>query len=150
MESKRKRDVGQLLAQVEPDDLLKFGIIPELVGRMPVITCLQSLSRDDLIRILVEPKNALAKQYKKLLSLDHVELELHPAALEVIAQKALDRQIGARGLRAIMERVMMKIMFKIPSDLAIRKVIITPECLEGGEPEIIRDPSHPRDRLGAK
>ena len=150
VESKRKRDVGQLLAQVEPDDLLKFGIIPELVGRMPVITCLQSLSRDDLIRILVEPKNALAKQYKKLLSLDHVELELHPAALEVIAQKALDRQIGARGLRAIMESVMMKIMFKIPSDLAIRKVIITPEALEGGEPEIIRDPSHPRDRLGAR
>ena len=150
VESKQKRDVGKLLAQVEPDDLLKFGIIPELVGRMPVITCLQSLSRDDLIRILVEPKNALAKQYKKLLSLDHVELELHPAALEVIAQKALDRQIGARGLRAIMERVMMKIMFKIPSDLAIRKVIITPECLEGGEPEIVRDPSHPRDRLGAK
>ena len=150
VESKQKRDVGKLLAQVEPDDLLKFGIIPELVGRMPVITCLQSLSRDDLIRILVEPKNALAKQYKKLLSLDHVELELHPAALEVIAQKALDRQIGARGLRAIMERVMMKIMFKIPSDLAIRKVIITPECLEGGEPEIVRDPSNPRDRLGAK
>ena len=150
VESKQKRDVGKLLAQVEPDDLLKFGIIPELVGRMPVITCLQSLSRDDLIRILVEPKNALAKQYKKLLSLDHVELELHPAALEVIAQKALDRQIGARGLRAIMERVMMKIMFMIPSDLAIRKVIITPECLEGGEPEIVRDPSHPRDRLGAK
>ena len=150
VESKRKRDVGQLLAQVEPDDLLKFGIIPELVGRMPVITCLQSLSRDDLIRILVEPKNALAKQYKKLLSLDHVELELHPAALEVIAQKALDRQIGARGLRAIMESVMMKIMFKIPSDLAIRKVIITSEALEGGEPEIIRDPSHPRDRLGTR
>ena len=150
VESKRKRDVGQLLAQVEPDDLLKFGIIPELVGRMPVITCLQSLSRDDLIRILVEPKNALAKQYKKLLSLDHVELELHPAALEVIAQKALDRQIGARGLRAIMESVMMKIMFKIPSDLAIRKVIITPEALEGGEPEIVRDPSHPRDRLGTR
>ena len=150
IESKRKRDVGQLLAQVEPDDLLKFGIIPELVGRMPVITCLQSLSRDDLIRILVEPKNALAKQYKKLLSLDHVELELHPAALEVIAQKALDRQIGARGLRAIMESVMMKIMFKIPSDLAIRKVIITPEALEGGEPEIVRDPSHPRDRLGTR
>ena len=150
VESKRKRDVGQLLAQVEPDDLLKFGIIPELVGRMPVITCLQSLSRDDLIRILVEPKNALAKQYKKLLSLDHVELELHPAALEVIAQKALDRQIGARGLRAIMESVMMKIMFKIPSDLAIRKVIITPEALEGGEPEIVRDPSNPRDRLGTR
>ena len=150
VESKNKRDVGQLLAQVEPDDLLKFGIIPELVGRMPVITCLQSLSRDDLIRILVEPKNALAKQYKKLLSLDYVELELHPAALEVIAQKALDRQIGARGLRAIMESVMMRIMFKIPSDLTIRKVIITPEALEGGEPEIVRDPSHPRNPLGTR
>ena len=129
---------------------MKFGIIPELVGRMPVITCLKSLDKDDLIRILVEPKNALAKQYKKLVGLDHVELELHPAALELIAQKAVDRQIGARGLRSIMESIMMKIMFKIPSDLSIRKVIITPDCVLGGEPDIIRDAANPREKLGSR
>ena len=150
VQSRKKRDVGKLLAQVEPHDLLKFGIIPELVGRMPVITSLQSLTKDDLIRILVEPKNALAKQYKKLFSLDNVELELHPAALEMIAQKAVDRQIGARGLRAIMESIMTKIMFKIPSDLSIRRVIITPECVQGGEPEIIRDTAKPREKLGSR
>lgn len=150
VESRKQRDVGKLLAQVEPHDLLKFGIIPELVGRMPVITCLQSLSKDDLIRILVEPKNALSKQYQKLLEMDGVTLEISADALSGIAQKALDRQIGARGLRAIMEKVMMKIMYQIPSDLTIRKVIITPECIEGGEPSIIRDPAHPREKLTGK
>ncbi len=150
VESRKKRDVGKLLAQVEPHDLLKFGIIPELVGRMPVITCLQSLDKDDLIRILVEPKNALTRQYKKLLGLDNVELEIHPAALEMIAQKAVDRQIGARGLRAIMESIMTKIMYRIPSDLTIRKVVITPECVQSGDPEIIRDAAHPREKLGTK
>ena len=150
VQSRKKKDVGTLFAQVEPHDLLKFGIIPELVGRMPVITCLKSLDKDDLIRILVEPKNALAKQYKQLIGLDNVELELHPAALELIAQKAVDRQIGARGLRSIMESIMMKIMFKIPSDLSIRKVIITPDCVLGGEPDIIRDAAHPREKLGSR
>ena len=116
VESKKKRDVGKLLAQVEPRDLLKFGIIPELVGRVPVIACLESLTKDDLVRILVEPKNALTKQYAKLLELDGVDLEIQKEALELIAQKALDRQIGARGLRAIMERVMTQIMYLIPSD----------------------------------
>ena len=150
VESKRRRDVGQLLAQVEPDDLLKFGIIPELVGRMPVITCLQSLSRDDLIRILVEPKNALTKQYQALLNMDGVALEITDEALLLIAQKALDRQIGARGLRAIMEKVMTKIMFLIPSDLSIKKVVITPEAIEGGDPTIYRDPARPREKLSGK
>ncbi len=145
--SRKKRDVGKLLSQVEPDDLLKFGIIPELVGRMPMITCLQSLSKEDLTRILVEPKNALTRQYQKLLELDHVELEIQPQALEVIAQKAIDRQIGARGLRAILEQVMTKIMFVIPSDLTIQKVIITPECVQGGEPVLLRDAAHPRAKL---
>ena len=150
VESKRKRDVGKLLSQVEPDDLLKFGIIPELVGRMPMITCLQSLGNEDLVRILVEPKNAISRQYKKLLELDHVELEIQPEALEVIAQKAIDRQIGARGLRAIMEQVMTKIMFVIPSDLTIRKVVITPECVQGGNPLIQRDQAHPREKLSGR
>ncbi len=150
VQSKSKRDVGKLLGMAEPDDLLKFGIIPELVGRLPVITCLKSLTKEDLVRILVEPKNALAKQYKELMALDNVELEIQRSALDGIAQKALDRKIGARGLRAIMEKIMTNIMFLIPSDLSIRKVIITDECVQGGDPDILRDPSKPREKLGAR
>ena len=142
VQSKSKRDVGTLFTQVEPHDLLKFGIIPELVGRMPVITTLRSLSRDDLVRILVEPKNALTKQYQKL--------EIQPEALQAIAQKALDRQIGARGLRAIMEKIMTKIMFLIPSDLSIQKVIIPPEAVEGADPGIVRDTAHPREKISGR
>lgn len=148
VESKTNRDVGKLLAQVQPHDLLKFGIIPELVGRLPVITCLKSLTKEDLVRILSEPKNALVRQYQKLLELDHVELEIPDETLIAIAQKALERQIGARGLRAVMEELMTASMFAIPSDLSIRKIIFTPECLEGGQPTVIRDPSSPRKRLG--
>ena len=150
VESRKNRDVGKLFAQVEPHDLLKFGIIPELVGRMPVITCLESLKKDDLVRILVEPKNALTKQYQKLLEMDKVELEIQPEALETVAQKAIDRQIGARGLRAVMEQAMVKIMYSIPSDLSIRKVIITPECINGGEPVIERTPNDPRSKISSK
>ncbi len=150
IESRKDRDVGKLFAQVEPDDLLKFGIIPELVGRMPVITSLQSLTIGDLMRILVEPRNALTRQYVKLLELDNVELEIQKDALQMVAQKALDRKIGARGLRSVMESIMTKIMFAIPSDLSIRKVVITPECVSGGEPTIIRDEANPRPALGAK
>ena len=150
VKSKQKRDVGTLFSQVEPHDLLKFGIIPELVGRMPVITSLQSLTQMDLVRILVEPKNALTKQYKSLLAMDGVELEISDEALLIIAQKALDRQIGARGLRAIMEKVMTKIMYVIPSDLSIKKVIITPESIEGSEPKIIRDTARPRERVSGR
>ena len=145
--SRQKKDVGTLFAQVEPHDLLKFGIIPELVGRMPVITSLQSLTQEDLVRILVEPKNALSKQYQSLLAMDGVALEITEDALKLIAQKAIDRQIGARGLRAIMERVMTKIMFLIPSDLTIKKVVITPESIEGADPTIVRDASRPRAKL---
>lgn len=146
VESRKDRDVGKLLGQVEPHDLLKFGIIPELVGRLPVITCLESLKKEDLVRILVEPKNALSKQYQKLLGMDKVELEIQPEALEAVAQKAIDRQIGARGLRAVMEQVLVKIMYAIPSDLTIRKVTITPECINGGEPIIERTPDAPRSK----
>ena len=148
--SKKERDVGELLSKAEPDDLVKFGIIPELVGRMPVITCLQSLTKDDLVRILIEPKNALAKQYKKLLGLDNVELEIRKDALDAIAQKAVERKIGARGLRSIMESIMTKIMYRIPSDLSIRRVIITADSVNGGDPEIIRDTTRPREKLGSK
>ena len=150
VQSRQKRDVGTLFTQVEPHDLLKFGIIPELVGRMPVITTLQSLTQNDLVRILVEPKNALTKQYQALLAMDGVQLEVTDETLLMIAQKAIDRQIGARGLRAIMEKIMTSIMFLIPSDLTIQKVVITPEAVDGGEPEIIRDPAHPRENLSGK
>ena len=150
VESRKKRDIGKLLSQVQPHDLLKFGIIPELVGRMPVITSLKDLKKEDLVRILTEPKNALTKQYCKLLELDNVELEIQPEALEAVAQKAIDRQIGARGLRAVMEETMTKIMFVIPSDLSIKKVIITPECIEGAEPKILRNKTKLRSKISAE
>ncbi len=147
--SKKNRDVGKLLSQVQPHDLLKFGIIPELVGRLPVITSLESLKKEDLVRILTEPKNALVKQYKKLLELDNVELEITPEALDAVAQKAMDRQIGARGLRAVMEKVMTGIMYRIPSDLSIHKVTITEQCLEGADPILVCDTANPRQQIGS-
>ena len=150
VQSRKSRDVGTLFTLVAPHDLLKFGIIPELVGRMPVITTLQSLTQNDLVRILVEPKNALTKQYQALLAMDGVKLEVSDEALLLIAQKAIDRQIGARGLRAIMEKIMTSIMFLIPSDLSIQKIVITPESVEGGEPVIVRDAAHPRQKLTGK
>ena len=150
VQSKKNRDVGKLFAQVQPHDLLKFGIIPELVGRLPVITSLQSLQREDLIRILVEPKNALTKQYQKLLEMDNVELEIRDDALEAVAQQAIDRQIGARGLRAVMEKAMTRIMYTIPSDLSIRKVIITADAINGGEPLIERNANEPRSKKNSK
>ena len=150
VESKKNRDIGKLFEQVQPHDLLKFGIIPELVGRMPVITSLRDLKKEDLVRILVEPKNALTKQYKALLAMDNVELEIEPEALEAVAEKAIERQIGARGLRAVLEETMTKIMYVIPSDLTIQKVTITPECLGGKEPLIHRDEKKPRQAPGMR
>jgi len=150
VESKKKRDLGSILAKVQPHDLLKFGIIPELVGRMPVITCLQDLKKNDLVRILKEPKNALTKQYEALLAMDNVELEITPDALEAVAQKAIERQIGARGLRAVMEQTMMKVMYVIPSDLTIKRVIIDADCINGSAPKIIRDKTNPREKIGIR
>ena len=120
---------------------MKFGLIPELVGRLPVIAALNGLRREDLVRILQEPKNALVKQYKKLMEYDDVELEFTPEALEAIADKAIERNIGARGLRAVMEGLLTQIMFDVPSDPTISKVVITRECVEGkGQPELTHDP----------
>ena len=139
LKSRKDKDIGALFAQVLPQDLLKFGIIPELVGRLPVITSMHSLSRDDLVRILTEPKNALCRQYRKLLELDHVTLDFETGALDAIAQKAIDRKIGARGLRAVLESVMTKTMYEIPSDPSITNVLITRECVEeGADPTIKR------------
>ena len=150
VESKKQRNIGKLFSQVQPHDLLKFGIIPELVGRLPVITALQDLKKEDLVKILVEPKNAITKQYEQLLAMDNVELEFQPEALDAVAQKAVERQIGARGLRAVIEQTMIKIMYLIPSDLTIKKVIITPECIDGGQPKIIRNKAKPRAAINVK
>ena len=130
LHSKKNRDIGKLFQQVQPHDLLKFGIIPELVGRLPVITSLRGLTKEDLVRILTEPKNALCKQYKQLFSYDGVELEFDDDALQAVAQKALDRKIGARGLRAVMEGILTPVMYEIPSDKSIVKVRITPDAVE--------------------
>ena len=118
---------------------MKFGIIPELIGRLPVIASLESLGRDDLVRILTEPKNSMARQYKTLMSYDGVELEYEPKALEAIADKAIEMKIGVRGLRSVMEGVMTDIMYSVPSDPSIKKVLITEESVKGeSSPEIIR------------
>ncbi|MBE6940584.1 MAG: ATP-dependent Clp protease ATP-binding subunit ClpX [Ruminococcaceae bacterium] len=139
LQSKKERDIGLILKEVQPHDLLKFGIIPELVGRLPVIAPLDSLKREDLVRILTEPKNALVKQYKKLLEYDQVELDFAEGALEAVADKAIERNIGARGLRAVMEGILTNIMFDIPSDPSVKKVTITPECVRGEQgPDILR------------
>ena len=145
IESKKQRDVGKLFQLVQPHDLLKFGIIPELVGRLPVITSLDSLTKEDLVKILTEPKNALCKQYHKLLSYDQVSLSYESGALDAIAEKAIERQIGARGLRAIMEGIMTNIMYEIPSDPTIQSVLITEDCVRNGaKPVVTRDASKPR------
>ena len=120
-------------------DLVKFGLIPEFIGRIPIITTLDRLDSADLVRILTEPKNALIKQYQKLLSLDGVDLEFEPAAVKQIADLAIERKMGARGLRTIIENAMMDIMYRTPSESDISKVIITPETITGmGEPKVVR------------
>ena len=140
VESKAERRTGQLLKEVQPHDLLKFGIIPELVGRMPVMVTLNGLGRDDLVQILTQPKNALLKQYKRLFAYDNVNLSFTEDALEAVADKAIERNIGARGLRAVMEGILTKVMYDIPSDPTVEQVTITAECVAGkAEPEIVHD-----------
>lgn len=145
---KKDQDIFQ---GVQPHDLLKYGIIPELIGRLPVITTLKALNREELVQILTEPKNALVKQYQKLMEYDGVELEFEPEALEAVASKAMEREIGARGLRAVMEEVMTPVMYEVPSDPSIVRVTITPESiLENQQPGICREEGRPeRPRLGA-
>ncbi len=139
IKSPTDRDVGDILAQAQQHDLLKFGIIPELIGRLPVIAPLTSLKREDLVRILTEPKNAMTKQYKALMSYDGVDLEYNTDALEAIADKAIEMKIGARGLRSVMEGIMTDIMFSVPSEKDVEKVIITADCVNNNtSPEVIR------------
>jgi len=132
-------DSEMLLSQVIPQDLVKFGLIPELVGRIPVITALSPLDRDALVRILKEPKNAIVKQFEALLDMDGVELEFTDDALEAVADLTLEKKTGARGLRSIMESVLMPTMFNTPSDSSITKVVINADCVNGkSEPTVIR------------
>lgn len=137
IQSKAEKDIGSLLKAIEPEDLLKFGLIPEFVGRLPLVVTLQSLDKEALVNILSKPKNALVKQYMKLFEIDNVELEFTDKALEAIAEKAIERKTGARGLRSIIEDVMTEIMFEIPSDERINKVVITEPTINKKErPEI--------------
>lgn len=130
IESKTDMDIGKLYSQVIPDDLLKYGLIPEFVGRIPVLATLDLLDEESLVRILTEPKNSLVKQYTKLFEYDDTKLEFEPEALSAIAKKAIDRNTGARGLRSIIEHSLMDTMYEIPSLENVEKVVVTKECIE--------------------
>ncbi len=135
----KKQQMDNIFAKAIPQDLVKFGIVPELVGRLPIITALDQLDEAALVRILTEPKNALFKQYVKLFSYDDVVLEIEEAALTEIAKLAISQKTGARGLRAIMEGILMESMFNLPSHGNIAKITITKECVAGNEPPMLTD-----------
>ncbi len=146
IESKKITDLGSILKKIQPEDLLKFGLIPEFVGRLPVVVTLDQLGEEDLVRILTEPKNALTKQYKRLFEIDGVVLEIEEEALKMIAQKAMDIKTGARGLRGIIEGVMLDIMYEIPSRGDVEKVIITEDTIVNeSEPETVLKTSDKTD-----
>ena len=132
VKSETDRSVGEVLRDVEPEDLIKFGLIPELVGRLPVVATLNELNEEALIEILVEPKNALVKQYQKLLSMEGVELEIRPAALLAIARKAIKRKTGARGLRSMLEHALLDVMFELPSSKGVVRVVLDENQINGG------------------
>ena len=130
VKDKRERNIGEDFKHAMPQDFIKFGLIPEFIGRVPITVSLDSLDKDALVRILQEPKNSLVKQYRKLLELDGVDLQFEEDAVNAIAEKAMERQTGARGLRAIMENVMMDLMYRIPSDESIRECVISRKLVE--------------------
>ncbi len=133
-------EIGEVLRHVSTQDLIKFGLIPEFVGRVPIRVSLDGLDRDSLVKILSEPKNALIKQYRKLFSYDDVELTFEPDATQAIADEAFEQKTGARGLRTIMEKIMMNVMYEIPSDESIKRCVITKACVtDGKQPEVYRD-----------
>ncbi|PRR79097.1 ATP-dependent Clp protease ATP-binding subunit ClpX [Clostridium liquoris] len=138
IKSKKEHDVGKLLKEIMPEDLLKFGLIPEFIGRLPIIVTLSALDKEALVNILSMPKNALVKQYKKLFEMDNVELEFDKEALEAIAEEAIKRNTGARGLRAILEDIMENIMFEIPSEESITKVVINKDTVANKIPETVK------------
>jgi ATP-dependent Clp protease ATP-binding subunit ClpX len=150
IQSKKERDIGTMLKEIMPGDLLKFGLIPEFVGRIPIVVTLEALDRNALINILSEPKNALVKQYSKLFEMDNVELEFKKEALELIADEAIKRNTGARGLRAIIEEMMRDIMFDMPSNEEISKVIITEDTVKSKMPEVVKIEGEKRAPLKLK
>ena len=144
IKSRHEKNMNELLTELIPQDLLKFGLIPEFIGRLPVFTKLDKLDRETLVTILTEPKNALIKQYKTLFAFDGVKLEFEDDAIEAIADKAIELGTGARGLRSIIEGAMTEIMFEAPSDDSIKTVIIDKKCITGGKmPKIIHESKKP-------
>src|SRR5471032_999449 len=138
VKSKKDRDAGEVLREVEPEDLIKFGLIPELIGRLPVVATLGKLDEDALIKILTEPKNALVKQYHKLFNMERVDLEIRPGALKAIALKAIRRKTGARGLRSILEQALLDVMYELPAMKGVSKVIVDDNTIDGdGKPLLI-------------
>ena len=130
------------IKDIQPQDLIKYGLIPEFVGRVPITVGLKALDTDALVKILVEPKNSLVKQYKKLLKMDNIDLEFEEDAIFAVAKKAMERKTGARGLRSILENIMLDFMYDAPSDKTITKIIIDKGCIENNaKPQIIRDDS---------
>jgi ATP-dependent Clp protease ATP-binding subunit ClpX len=131
------RNISQLLVDLEPEDLIKFGLIPEFIGRLPVIATLEDLDEEALVRILTEPKNALTKQYKALFDMDGVNLDFRDDALKAIARKAIERKTGARGLRSILENILMNPMFEIPTATNIQDVVINEDVVTGNTPPLM-------------
>lgn len=151
IEEKMEHNVGEILKHVLPQDFVKFGMIPEIIGRVPVVVSLDALDKETLVRILQEPKNSIIKQYKKLFELDGVDLEFDKEAIEAVAEKSLARKTGARGLRAILEKSMMDLMYTIPSDETIESCVVTRETIEGkGAPKLSRRESLPVRTRGKK
>ncbi|MFT0532512.1 ATP-dependent Clp protease ATP-binding subunit ClpX [Castellaniella hirudinis] len=139
--ARSERGVGELFAEVEPEDLIKFGLIPELVGRLPVVATLEELTEDTLVRILTEPRNAVVKQFQKLFEMEDVQLDVTPEALAAIARRAIKRRTGARGLRSIMEQSLLGTMFDLPSSLDINRVVLDADAVEGqGKPQLVKGP----------
>ena len=136
VKSKQQRSLTEVFREVEPEDLIKFGLIPELVGRMPVVATLAELSEEALIQILTEPKNALVKQYAKLLAMEGVELEVRPSALQAIAKKALERKTGARGLRSILEQSLIDTMYELPNEKNVERVVVDQSTIEENQPPL--------------
>jgi ATP-dependent Clp protease ATP-binding subunit ClpX len=137
VKSKAQRSLSDMFREVEPEDLIKFGLIPELVGRMPVVSTLAELSEEAMVRILTEPKNALVKQYGKLLAMEGVDLEIRPNALRAIAKKALARKTGARGLRSILEQSLIDTMFELPNTANVDKVVVDESTIDENKPPLL-------------
>ena len=142
VKNKDEVDVAELVEKIQPQDLIKYGLIPEFVGRVPITVGLKALDEDALVKILVEPKNSLVKQYQKLLKMDNIDLEFESDALVAVAKKSMERKTGARGLRSILESVMLDFMYDAPSDNTITKIVIDKGCIDNNQqPQIIRDDS---------